>query len=186
VQLIMRRSGDRDSQAAARLADAVDRLPLALEQASAYVAQQRLTLARYLELFDQRRAELLSRGKPLAYQGTVDATFTLAIQQLREHNAAAVQLLELCALLAPDELPIDLLLSQPHLLSEPLATAAQDPLQRHETVAALFAAGLLTNDTGGTARMHRLIQAVTQDHLAGSERKQHVFEAVKLMAGLPV
>jgi tetratricopeptide (TPR) repeat protein len=60
----------------------------------------------------------------------VDATFTLTIQQLRERNIAAVQLLELCALLAPDELPIDLLLSQPHRLPEPLATAARDPLQR--------------------------------------------------------
>jgi tetratricopeptide (TPR) repeat protein len=184
VQLLIGRSGDGDRQAAARLADAVDRLPLALEQASAYVAQQHLTLARYLELFDQRRAELLARGKPLAYQGTVDATFTLTIQQLRERNAAAVQLLELCALLAPDELPLDLLLSAPHRLPEPLATAAQDPLQRHETVAALFAAGVLTKDTGGTARMHRLIQAVTLDHLHEPERKQHVTEAVELMAEL--
>ena len=184
VQLLVGRSGDGDRQAAARLADAVDRLPLALEQASAYVAQQHLTLAGYLELFDQRRAELLARGKPLAYQGTVDATFTLTIQQLRERNAAAVQLLELCALLAPDELPLDLLLSQPHRLPEPLAAAAQDPLQRHETAAALFAAGVLTKDMGGTARMHRLIQAVTQDHLPEPERKQHVTEAVELMAEL--
>ena len=45
VQLLVGRSGDGDRQAAARLADAVDRLPLALEQASAYVAQQHLTLA---------------------------------------------------------------------------------------------------------------------------------------------
>jgi tetratricopeptide (TPR) repeat protein len=184
VQLLVYRSGDGDRQAAARLADAVDRLPLALEQASAYVAQQHLTLARYLELFNQRRAELLARGKPLAYQGTVDATFTLTIQQLQEQNAAAVQLLELCALLAPDELPLDLLLSQPPRLPEPLATAAQDPLQRHETVAALFAAGVLTKDTAGTARMHRLIQAVTHDHLTEAERKQHVTEAVELMAAL--
>ena len=95
-----------------------------------------------------------------------------------------MQLLELCALLAPDELPIDLLLSQPHRLPEPLATAAQDPLQRHETVAALFAAGVLTKDTGGTARMHRLIQAVTLDHLPEAERKQHITEAVELMAEL--
>jgi hypothetical protein len=107
----------------------------------------------------------------------VDATFTLTIQQLRERNIAAV-------LLAPDELPIDLLLSQPHRLPEPLATVAQDPLQRHETVAALFAAGLLTKDTGGTGRMHRLIQAVTQDHLPEAERKQHITDAVELMAEL--
>jgi hypothetical protein len=54
-----------------------------------------------LELFDQRRAELLASGTPLAYQGTVDATFTLALDQLRETNSAAVHLMKLCALLAP-------------------------------------------------------------------------------------
>ena len=40
----------------------------------------------------------------------MDATFTLALDQLRNVNPAAVQLLELCALLAPDKLPLPLLL----------------------------------------------------------------------------
>jgi hypothetical protein len=79
VELLLRRSGDTDQQAAARLAEALGRLPLALEQAGAYTAEQRMPLARYLELFEGRRAELLALGKPLAYQGTVDATFTIAL-----------------------------------------------------------------------------------------------------------
>jgi hypothetical protein len=83
-----------------------------------------------MELFVQRRAELLSLGRPLAYQGTVDAIFTLALEQLRTVNPAAGRLLELCALLAPDEIPVPLLLSQPKLLPEPLATAVADPLRQ--------------------------------------------------------
>jgi tetratricopeptide (TPR) repeat protein len=184
MQLLVRRSGDSDRQAAARLAEALDRLPLALEQASAYVAQQHLTLAAYLELFDQRRAELLARGTPLAYQGTVDATFSLIVQQLRQRNPAAVQLLEFCALLAPDELPIEVLLSQPQRLSEPLATAARDPLGRREVEGALFAAGLLTRDAGETARIHRLIRIVIQDNLLESDRERYISDAIELMAEL--
>jgi hypothetical protein len=82
VHLLMRRSGDRDEHAAGQLAEELDRLPLALEQAAAYASQQRLSIVRYLVLFRERRAELLARGQPLAYDGTVDTTFALAIAQL--------------------------------------------------------------------------------------------------------
>jgi hypothetical protein len=133
VELLLRRSGDQDRQSAARLAEALGRLPLALEQAAAYAASQHLSLARYLELFAERRTELLALGKPLAYQGTVDATFTLALDRLWATNPAASQLLELCALMAPDEIPLTLLLSQPALLPEPLAAVAADSVEEESS-----------------------------------------------------
>jgi tetratricopeptide (TPR) repeat protein len=184
VELLLRRSGDTDQQAAARLAEALGRLPLALEQAAAYAVTERLLLARYLDLFTQRRVELLALGRPLAYQGTVDATFTLALDQLRTANPAAGQLLELCALLAPDELPLPMLLSQPQLLPEPLAAAAADPVQHGEPAGVLYRQGLLTPDTADTARMHRLIQAVTLAHLPEADRRQRTVDAVELLAEL--
>jgi tetratricopeptide (TPR) repeat protein len=184
VRLLVHRSGDPDESAAARLAETLGRLPLALEQAAAYAAGQRLSLADYLELFDQRRAELLALGNPLAYKGTVDATFTLALDRLGEVNPAAVRLVELCALLAADELPLPLLLSQPALLPELLAAAASDPVQRREVVGVLYRQGLLTHDTGETARMHRLVQAVTLAHLPDANRQQRTAEGVELLAGL--
>jgi tetratricopeptide (TPR) repeat protein len=184
VQLLVRRSGDPDKRAASTLAEALGRLPLALEQAASYAATARLPLARYLALFDQRRAELLGLGKPLAYQGTVDATFTLALDRLQERSPAAGQLVELCALLAPDELPLPLLLSRPELLSEPLASVAADELRRGAVVGALYLQGLLTRDAGETARMHRLVQAVTVAHLANAERQQRTAGAVGLLDGL--
>jgi tetratricopeptide (TPR) repeat protein len=184
VGLLLRRAGDPDQQTAARLAEAVGRLPLALEQAAAYAASQRLPLDRYLELFTQRRAELLALGKPLAYQGTVDATFTLALDQLQATNPAAGRLLELCALLAPDEIPLPLLLSEPELLPKPLAAAVADPVRQGEVVGVLYRQGLLTRDTGDTARMHRLVQDVTLAHLTEAERHERTVDAVQLLAGL--
>jgi hypothetical protein len=49
VELLVRRTGNADRQAATQLAEALGRLPLALEQAAAYAASQRLPLAAYLE-----------------------------------------------------------------------------------------------------------------------------------------
>jgi tetratricopeptide (TPR) repeat protein len=184
AQLLVRRSGDPDEQAARRLAGALGQLPLALEQAASYTAAQHLPLAGYVALFDQRRAELLALGRPLAYQGTVAATFTLALDRLREANPAAGRLIELCALLAPDELPLPLLLSQPERLPEPLAAAAGDPLRRGELVGVLYQQGLLTRDAGETARMHRLVQAVTVAHLADADRQQRTAEAAGLLDSL--
>ena len=71
----------------------------------------------------------------------MDATFTLALDQLRAANPAAGQLLELCALLAPDEIPLPLLLSQPQLLPEPLAAAMADPLRQGEVAGVLYRQG---------------------------------------------
>jgi tetratricopeptide (TPR) repeat protein len=135
-------------------------------------------------LFAQRRAELLALGEPLAYDGTVDATFTLATEQLQAANPAAVVLLELCALLAPDELPLPLLLADPKLLPEPLATAIADPLRRGGVTGALYQSGLLTPDVDDTARMHRLIQAVTLARLPEADRHQRTVHVVELLVGL--
>ena len=99
-------------------------------------------------------------------------------------NPAAGQLLELCALLAPDEIPLPLLLSQPELLPEPLAAAAADPVRRGEVVGVLYRQGLLTRDTADTARMHRLVQDVTLAHLPEADRHQRTVEAVELLAEL--
>jgi hypothetical protein len=69
------RTGDADHQAAASLAEAVGGLPLALEQAAAYIQASGDSLAGYLAAFQQRRAELLARGEPAGYTGTVAAAW---------------------------------------------------------------------------------------------------------------
>jgi hypothetical protein len=56
---LVNRAGDPDSEAAAALASELGGLPLALEQAAAYVQATGSTLARYLALFQNRRAEVL-------------------------------------------------------------------------------------------------------------------------------
>jgi tetratricopeptide (TPR) repeat protein len=184
AKLLRKRSGDSDKQTAEALAEELGRLPLAVEQAAAYAAHQHLSLARYLARFRERRADLLARGQPLAYHGTVEATFTLAIDELRRNAPAALQLLQLCALLAPDEIPVDWLLGEPDLLPNPLAEAARDQLGASEVTGELYRAGLLLPDVDDTVRLHRLVQAVTLRHLSDHDRRSYVARAVGLLAAL--
>lgn len=161
-------------------------LPLALEQAAAYAGQY-LTghphpLGRYLELFVERHKELLLLGRPLAYRGTIDATFTLALDRLRDRSKPAVALLEILSLLAPDEIPVHLLLGQPENLPSSIADAAHDPLAKDEVLGALIQASLLALDPSGAARTHRLLQTVVRNHLSGSTRQQRIQQAVELFS----
>jgi tetratricopeptide (TPR) repeat protein len=188
VKLLRTRSGDTDRRAAEILADELGRLPLALEQAAAYAGQHlagnQHPLERYLTLFRERQAELLAKGRPLAYSGTVDATFTLAVDRLQESNLPAVSLLEIVALLAADELPLHLLLSEPDRLPDPIAGVARNPVAKDEMVAALFEAGLLTPDRSGLARTHRVVQIITMAHLPKSDRRQRIKQTVQLLAAI--
>jgi hypothetical protein len=88
--------------AARGLASEVDGLPLALEQAAAYILAAGDTLAGYVGLFQQRRADMLSRGEPAGYRGTVATTWALAFARLEQSAPGAAGLLRLLAFCAPE------------------------------------------------------------------------------------
>jgi hypothetical protein len=67
AEFLVGRTGDPDLRAAGDLAGELGGLPLALEQAAAYVQATGDTLAGYLASFLQRRADLLERGEPAGY-----------------------------------------------------------------------------------------------------------------------
>jgi tetratricopeptide (TPR) repeat protein len=184
LAFLTHRTGTHDASAADALAEELGDLPLALEQAAAYLEQTPMPLPEYLALFRRRRAELLGRGEPTAYQGTVDTTWQLAIEQvatIAPGGLGGVALLRLCAFLAPEAIPLDLLTGHPDLLPAELATAARDELALGEAVAALYRYSLVDRDQAGL-RVHRLVQAVVRNHLTQQERDAWAELAVKILA----
>ena len=82
AEFLVSRTGDPDRRAALDLAGELGGLPLALEQAAAYVQATGDSLAGYLALFRQRRADMLGRGEPIGYSQTVATTWRLAFEEL--------------------------------------------------------------------------------------------------------
>jgi hypothetical protein len=170
---LVSRTGDPDRQAARDLADVLGGLPLALEQAAAYVQATWDTLAGYLALFRQRRAALLARGEPTGYSRTVASTWALAFDRLRETGLGAVGLLRLLAFCAPEPVPVRLLLQpRPGLagrlgdqVAPVLAPLLDDPLAASDAIGALRRYSLVTAAAGGSVSVHRLVQAVTADQM---------------------
>ena len=104
------RTGDPDRQAARDLADELGGLPLALEQAAAYIAGQRGDPGRLPGVVPAAARGLLARGEPTGYSKTVATTWALAFDRLEQSAPGAVGLLRLLAFCAPEAIPLRLLL----------------------------------------------------------------------------
>jgi tetratricopeptide (TPR) repeat protein len=181
VAFLLRRTGQTDEAAAGQLAEALGDLPLPLAQAGAYVSQTGTTFPAYLELFQTRRTELWKRERPpVDYPDTVATTWDLAFRQVQRASPTGADLLNLCAFLAPDDIPQDLLRGGAQHLPEPLAEAVADPLKFDEAVAALLQYSLLER-TGEALSVHRMVQAVARDRLADEARQTWVEAAARLV-----
>ena len=188
------RTGDPDRQAAWDLADTLGGLPLALEQAAAYVQASGNSIAGYLGLFRQRRPDLLGRGEPSGYSQTVATAWRLAFEDLQHAAPGAVGLLRLLAFCAPEAIPLRLLLQpRPALagrlgqeVAPVLKPLLEDPLSAADAVAALRRYSLVTPAADGSVSMHRLVQAVTADQMpAGLASQWRQAAAALVEAAIP-
>ena len=169
------RTGDADRRAALELAGELGGLPLALEQAGAYMQASGRTIGEYLGLFRARRAELLDKGDPAGYDKRVTTTWAVAFAELGQGGPAA-GLLRLVACCAAEDIPLGLLL-RPGLRAEDvdavvvplLVPLLADELARDEGVAGLRRFSLISAPRGGLVSVHRLVQAITLDQLSPEE-----------------
>ena len=172
AEFLVNRTGDADRQAALELAGELGGLPLALEQAAAYIQATAGSLAGYLGSFRQHQDQLLARGEPTGYDKTVATTWSLALRQLDESAPAAAGLLQLLACLAPEPVPLSLLLADAHVTDElvpevaaAVGTLLGDPVAAGDAVAALRRYSLITPAGNGLVLVHRLVQHVTRAEL---------------------
>lgn len=188
------RSGDSDAHAAAEMAEMLGRLPLALEQAGAYSAATGTSLSQYIELFRDSRRELLARGQPVDYDGTVATTWSVAFHTLAGTMPTAITLLRLLACYAPYPVPLDLLLIPgPDVAIDIDATVATEmqallanQLTINDAIAALGRYSLTSPPAQGDVAMHRLVQAVTLDQIPSKQLPAwRDAAAALLLAALP-
>jgi len=180
VRFLLQRTGQDDADAARLLAEALGDLPLALEQAGAYIETTGKPFAEYLMLFKTRHADLLVRGKPDDYPDTVATTWEISFQAARQESPAAAGLLNLCAFLAPDDIPIAALREGKHKLPELLAETVADELRFDDAVAVLRRYSLIERSEDGLF-VHRLVQMVARDRLRDDERRVSAEAAVRVV-----
>jgi Tetratricopeptide repeat len=169
AEFLVSRTGDPDRRAALELAGGLGGLPLALEQAAAYIQATGDTLADYMASFRQQRAAMLTRGEPTGYSETVATTWGLAFEHLQQAKPSAVGLLRFLAFYAPEAIPLRLLLQpRPGLgdelgpgIAPVLVPLLEDPLAAKDAIAALRRYSLISPPADGSVSVRRLVQAIT-------------------------
>ena len=182
IEFLCKRTRQDDRDAADALADELGDLPLALEQAGAYIETTGITLTDYQELFRSRRKELWEdESPPPDYPDSVATTWSLAMDNVREEYKEAADLLNLCAFLAPDEIPLEMLREGAEQIPEPLASTASDRLAMNRAIRVLRRYSLI-DVSDESLSVHRLVQAVVRDRLGEDEEKRWAETAVRLLS----
>jgi tetratricopeptide (TPR) repeat protein/transcriptional regulator with XRE-family HTH domain len=164
-----------DREIAREIVTAMDGLPLALDQAGAYIEANQLSLAEYLELFQSSQMRLLDeRDSHSDHPSSVTRTFALAFEQLERNNPAAAELLTICAFLAPEAIPETFFIDGAKHLGPSFEKLAADPFAFRTAIKALLTYSLIQrNATPKTVTIHRLVQVVLKERL--SEAGQHIW-----------
>src|SRR2546421_2821721 len=170
-----------DRAAALDIVDAMDGLPLALDQAGAYIEGTGEGLSNYLSIYQQQRAELLKRrGGLVPDHPSVATTWSMAFENVERANPAAIELMNLCAFLAPDAIPEELIMEGAPHLGPVLEPVAADRARLNAAIAELLKYSLVRRDTTTlTLTIHRLVQAVIKDEMNEETQRQWAERAVR-------
>jgi len=189
VLFLLARTGRHDAgpddRAAAELAAELGHLPLALEQAAAYIAENNTAFSAYLAAFRKRRLTLLEKSGALVAHDTVATTWAANFEAVERDSPAAADVLRVSALFAPDAIPFDVFLAGASALGEPIAHALGDPddLAMAELLRPLTRYSLVRSDAGlRIFSVHRLVQEIVWAALAEAERRRNVERVAHALA----
>ena len=177
--------------AATALAAELGYLPLALEQAAAYIVTNRVPFVDYLTSYRKQRLKRLEKAKPKLghYPDSVATTWALNLKEVQKQAPAAAALLNYCAFLHPDGVPFNLFTQGAAELGEPLATAladaADDPLELYDLLNPLGSYSLVRVEPESQSfSLHRLVQEVIRAELGDAGCQNWVEPLFKAMSQL--
>jgi tetratricopeptide (TPR) repeat protein len=162
IRLLRARATALDEDIAAQLTEELGRLPLALEHAAAFLDRTAMDGRSYLALVRTRADLLFSRGSTDRGQHALAGLWDISIERINAENPASSQLLDICAHLAPEPIPLNLFSTHPDQLPDPLASVVADPLSYTEAVAVLVDYSLARRTPTGL-QVHRLLQAAIRE-----------------------
>ncbi|GIF14319.1 FxSxx-COOH system tetratricopeptide repeat protein [Actinoplanes teichomyceticus] len=174
ITLLTRRAPTLSREQADNLAAVLGDLPLAIEQAGAWLAETGMQAKEYLRLFQDKQIALLEMSPPPDYQLPVAAAWNVSLDHLARTRPAALRLLQLCALMAPEPISRSLFSGDLRVqISPELDTTLRDPIQLNRAIREINRYALARIDHAkNTIQMHRLVQAVLIERMTPEERAQ--------------
>jgi len=175
---------EADRSAALELARMLAGLPLALDQAGAYIEETGCGVAGYVHRYLTHRTVLLQRRGTLAcdHPEPVASTWSLSFEKIEQANPVAADLLRLCAFLHPDAIPEELCTEGISDLSAEHGGGPLDQIDLDGAIAVLCHYSFLSrNADTQTLSMHRLVQTALQDAMSEEHHHQWAERAVRIV-----
>ncbi len=160
---------DEDSD---RIAEELGDLPLAIEQAGAWLAETGMAVDEYLRLLKEKRVDLLRGTVPLDNSQPVIAAWNISMDQLETKNLAAYKLLQICSFYAPEAISRALFARMPRgSIAPELDAAFEDPIRLAQVIREIGRYSLARfNHRNRSLQIHRLVQAALQYRMTEEDR----------------
>ncbi|GHA57237.1 cytochrome c [Streptomyces tauricus] len=172
IQLLQKRSPDLSERDADRLAEALGDLPLAVEQAGAWRAVTGMLVDDYLALLRERSPEILHLDPAPDYPVSVAAAWDISLERIKENNPGARELLDICACMAPEPVPLSMLRGKRGVdITPDVDPLLRESIKLSRAIRDLNQFSLVKLDLrSDTLQMHRLLQNVLLAKLSTEER----------------
>ncbi len=185
VAHLLRHVPDMDAAEARTVAEALGNLPLAVEQASAWLEQTGMQPRDYVAELATQATRILAMNQPSDYQTPVVATWNLSFERLKEQSPAAVRLLQLLAFFNPTPISMTLLYRE-ELYSVVLSAdeAIHGQIMLPRVIRDISRLALIKVDQASRSlQIHRLVQAVIRSQLTDEGQLAVRHNVHKVLAG---
>jgi tetratricopeptide (TPR) repeat protein len=179
----LEKASEKDRVLAEGIVQELGGLPLALDQAGAYIEETASNLQEYLDFYHTYRLALLQRrgGLTTDHPESVATTWRLSFTRIENSDPVAASLLRLCAFLDPDAIPEELLFAGLQQLDGSMSEIHQ--LRFIEAIGSLLRFSLVRrNADTHTITVHRLIQSVVRDNLLPDQQSEWIHKTVVLLS----
>ena len=158
-------------------------LPLALDQAGAYIDETQCSFANYLQVYQTHHKELFARRglQSTNYPDSVATTWSLSFQKVEQANPAAAELLRFCAYLSPDAIPEEILTKGALEVGDVVAPVAADAFLLNDAIVPRAYSLIARDPQALTLTIHRLVQAVLRDSMPTETQQQWMQRAVHVV-----
>src|SRR5579859_2232845 len=163
-----------ESKTAYQIVQELGRLPLAIEQAAAYIREVAGTFAMFLDDYNKNHTEIhqwIQQGNR-SYSRSVATTWSMSFNIVRDNHPQAAQLFQLLSFLNPDGILINFLQSGAKVIHKDLRQLVSNKIDRAKALIELEKFSLLKWDRRNkTLLIHRLVQRVVQDEISDADLK---------------
>ncbi|MFD8822841.1 FxSxx-COOH system tetratricopeptide repeat protein [Streptomyces sp. NPDC059605] len=192
VAFIRRRAPRLTPDEAGRLAEALEDLPLLLDQTAGWLNDSDMSVEEYIELLEggiDQDVVKVSADFPLAFQ----TAWSILLNKLKETVPESVDLLRLCSFFAPGSIPVRLLREMPPGdLPEQLSGLMNDPLLWNKAIGQLrqySVVRLESHETAGeesssgeSLYMHRMVHQIVGKDMPERDRDEFIHVVRRALA----